>query len=240
MGSLFINAELDTSFSLEYLIKEAKERHIRFEEMTKDMVILQEAITYSSKKEFISEIRLFKKGKKLRIESAMIKPLEGKKSVVIYDGKDIWMVTSLGKRKLSKKEASQIKAETNWWDLMTEDAKIIGTENVNEKECYVIGLKREKDNPLITMWIDIKDLVLIKAESIGTSNEILVWNYFDFREVGKGWKMPYKTEIYSNSKIISIVTTKSIEINKGLFNKLFDVKKEKVPQALDILKEIVK
>ncbi len=81
---------------------------------------------------------------------------------------------------------------------------------------------------------------LVKAEGIGSSNETLVWNYSDFREVGNGWKMPYKTEIYLNNKIISIVTTKSIEINKGLLNKLFDVKKEKDPRALDILKEIVK
>jgi hypothetical protein len=60
------------SFDLEQLTSEAKARHKRFEETTKDLVILQEATTFSPPKEIISETRLFKKGKRWRLESVIV------------------------------------------------------------------------------------------------------------------------------------------------------------------------
>ncbi len=237
---LFIEARQSLSVNVQHLIKEAKTKYIRFEKTTEDMVILQQTTTSYSKREIVSELKLFKKREKWRLESAIVKPLlTEKKTILIYDGEDTWMVTSLGKRKLTKEECSQTQVEGNWWDLTTEDAKIIGTESLNGQECYIIGFK-EKDNPITKMWIDKKDLVLIKAEGIGQKDEVLVWKYSDFTEVGSNWKIPYKTEVYVNTEITSTVLIKSIEINKGLSNELFVPEKEKDLKIFDILKEIIK
>ncbi|MEK9150242.1 MAG: outer membrane lipoprotein-sorting protein [Candidatus Desantisbacteria bacterium] len=232
IGGLFIKEAL--SLDLQQLIEEAKARQRRFEKTTKDLAILQEATTFFSAKEIISEIRLFKKGKRWRLESVVVKPME-KKTVLINDGKNIWMVTSLGKRKLSEKESKGIQIEVNWWEIITGEAKIMGTERLEGKECYMVGMK-EKGN-LIMMWIDKDDLVLIKTETRQGEDKSLV-EYSDFRKVGSSWKMPYRTTISQNNEVISTVTTKSIEINKGLPNKLFDPNKEKDPKMLDLLKEV--
>ena len=234
IGGLFIREA--SSLSLQQLIEEAKARHRRFEETTKDLAILQEATTFSPPKEIISKIRLFKKQKRWRLESVVIKPIE-KKTILIHDGKDTVMVTSLGKRKLSEKESKGIQVEVNWWEIKTSEAKIMGTESLEGKECYMVEMK-EKGNLIIKMWIDKDDLVLIKTETKQGEDESLVYEYSDFRKVGSSWKMPCKTIISQNNEVISTVVTKSIEINKGLPNKLFDPNEEKGPKMLDILKEV--
>lgn len=234
IGCLFIKEAI--SFDLQQLIESAKARQGRFEETTKDLAILQEATIFSSSKEIVSEIKFFKKGKRWRLESVVVKPME-KKTVFIHDGKDIWMVTSLGKRKLSEKESKGIQTEVNWWEMITGEAKIVGTESLKEKGCYVVEM-REEENLIAKMWIDKDDLVLIKTEARQDKNNTLVCEYSDFREIGSSWKMPYRTIVSQNDEVISMVTTKSIEINKGLSNKLFDPNKEKDPKMFDILKEV--
>ena len=52
----------------------------------------------------------------------------------IYDGKDIWMISSLmGKKKLSDEESKNYQSEMNWWDVISEKAEIVGTEKSNFK-----------------------------------------------------------------------------------------------------------
>lgn len=242
VGGLSIEAKEGFSFNVQRLIEEAKAKCTRFEKRIEDMSICQQIIEFSptKEKEIVSEIKLFKKKKKWRLESAIIKPLlQGKKTILIHDGRDTWMITSLGKRRLSAEESKNIQLEGNWWNLMTEKAKIVGTESLNGRECYIIGLK-EGNSPITRMWIDKKDLVLIKAKGISGKDKILIWEYSDFREVDRDWKIPYKTEIYLNNEIVSTVLTEYIEINKGLPDELFDPNKEKALKVFDILKEMIK
>jgi len=46
--------------------------------------------------------------------------------------------------------------------------------------------------------------------------------FSDFREVADDIALPYKTEVYSDSDLISAVVITAVEINRGLADDLFD------------------
>ena len=149
-------------------------------------------------------------------------------TVIIYDGEDLWMISSFsGKKKLSDEEAHEYQTERNWWDLISEKAKIVGTEKVDKRECYVVETKEEKEFPFTRIWLDKKSLDLIKGERKQPKEETMLWVHSDFKKVKGDWEVPYKTEIYTGEKLVSTFLVKSLEINKGLSDDLFDPNKVK-------------
>ncbi len=222
------------------VLKEAKAKYAKFEKEVKDMTIVQEmkmVMSEKDKKEMTSEMKMLRKGEKYRMESKMQMPqspdmpkgMGEMETIIIYDGKDTWMISSfLGKKKLSDKEEKHYQTEKNWWDLISEKAKIVGAEKVGKRECYVVETKEEKEFPFTRVWLDKKSLNLIRGERKEPKEETMVWVHSDFKKIKGDWEMPYKTEIYTGEKLVSTFLVKSLEINKGLSDELFDPNKVKV------------
>ena len=219
------------------ILKQGKAKYAKFEKEVKDMTIMQETkmvISEKDKKEMTSEMKILRKGEKFRMETKMQMPdmpeaMGEMETVIIYDGEDLWMISSfLGKKKLSDEEAHEYQTERNWWDLISEKAKIVGTEKVDKRECYVVETKEEKEFPFTRIWLDKKSLDLIKGERKQPKEETMLWVHSDFKKVKGDWEMPYKTEIYTGEKLVSTSLVKSLEINKGLSDDLFDPDKVKV------------
>jgi len=180
------------------------------------------------------EAKLFRKGKKFRMETktqmpGMPKESGGMETTVIYDGKDTWMISPfMGKQKLPKEKQEEHQAERSWWGLASENAKIVGTEKVGNRECYVVEIQEQKESHFNRVWLDKKNLVLAKAESKGAKEKAMFWVYSDFRKIKGDWEMPYKTEIYEGTKLMSTTLVKSLKVNKGLSDDLFNPDKVKV------------
>ncbi len=218
------------------ILKQAEEKYAKFENEVKDMTISQEMKVVTPEGEMVSEIKMLKKGEKFRMETRMRTPEtpempEGMETVIIYDGKDTWMISPfMGKKKLSGEQQKQYQTERDWWTLVSEKAKIVGTEKVGERECYVVEMEKGGESPFTKLWIDKKNLGLTKGESKGPKGETVVWIHSDFRKIKGEWEMPYKTEVYTDDKLISTSLVKTVEINQGLSDDLFspaEVKEEK-------------
>ncbi len=174
------------------------------------------------------------KGEKFRFNSSMQPQTEGSNSaagmssMVIYDGKNVWIVspgTGL-KIKVPKKKTEKYKNSENnkWWGGVPENAKLIGSEKINGNDCYIIEYKQDKENRKI--WIDKNDLVLVKSETTVKKDTMTVV-YSDFKKIKNQWKMAYTIKNYHNDDLISTVTVISLEINKGISDDLFNAKKIK-------------
>jgi hypothetical protein len=229
------------------IIKQIKERYERFDKEVNDITIFSEMEIGLTKEGLISETKMFKKGKKVRIETKMkipkllqmSKEMEAIKTIFIYDGKYSWMVSPLGKKRLSKEEERRYQIEKkHWWEVTLEKAKIIGIEKVDGRDCYLIEIKKQQDYPFTKLWIAKDDLVLVKSQGKGGRGETIIWLHSDFRKVGGGLKMPYKVEVYTDGELLTTSLVKSIEINKGLCGELFDPNKAKI-EGLNI-EEIIK
>jgi len=156
---------------------------------------------------------------------------EGTETIVIYDGKDTWKISPfMGKRKLSGEEGKQYQRARNWWELVSENAKIVGSEKVDKRECYVVEIEKGGEFPFTKVWLDKGNLILTKGESKGPKGKTIVWIHSDFRKIKGDWEMPYKTEMYMNGKLMSTSLVKSIDTNKGISDDLFDPDKVQVKE----------
>ena len=226
------------------ILKEAEAKYAKFEEEIKDMTIVQEMKMVTSEGEMVSEMQMLKKGKKFRIETTIEVPessetpegMGGIETIIIYDGEDTWMISPfMGKKKLSGDEEKQYQRERNWWELVSEKAEIVGTEKVGKRVCYVVEIKEEEEFPFTKVWLDKTDLVLIKSESKKPEEKTVLLVYSDFRKIKGDWEMPYKSKIYVDGEPTTTFVVKSLEINKGLSDDLFDPDKVKVKiKGLDI------
>jgi len=207
------------------VFKKVKAKHTGFEQEVKDMSITQEMKIVTADREITSNAKVFKKGGKFRIDSAMQVPgiAGGMNSVVIFDGKSTWMISPvMGKRKLAQRDENKYQTEENWLDLISDKAEITGSEKIGNQDCYVVAVNREGESSFTRVWIGKKNLILVKAENKGREGKMTVWVFSDFRKIKKDYEMPYKTEMYTGGKLFSVTLVKSIAVNNGLPDSLFD------------------
>jgi outer membrane lipoprotein-sorting protein len=215
------------------ILEKTKAKYAGFEKEIKDMTMIQEIKTTAPDMKGRSpELKMLKKGEKFRMESTMQMPDMPKemgemKSIVIHDGKDTWVISSMtGKKKLSEEDSKQYETGSDWWKFLSEQMRIAGTEKIGTRECYVLEIEEEGECPYTKMWMDKEHLVLVKAESQDPEPTMMLFS--DFRELKGGWEIPYKTEVYVDGKLLSSILVKSIEINKGLSDDLFNPDKVEV------------
>jgi len=147
----------------------------------------------------------------------------GMETIVIFDGKDMWMISPfMGKQKLPEEKEKEHKAGEDWWGTASEKAKIVGSEKVGGRECYIVEIQDQKESHFNKVWLDKKTLLVTKAESKEAKGKAMVWIYSDFKKIKGDWEMPYQTEIYEGSKLLSTTVVKSLKVNKGLSDDLFN------------------
>jgi len=218
------------------VLKEKMAKCERFEKEIKDMTIIREMKTVLPEEEmtYSTEVKQFSKGEKYRVEITMQMPdmpkeMGGMTTIIIYDGKNTWMISLMGKKKLPDEESKQYqKEEVSCCTRMFEKAKIVGTEKIGKRECYVVQREEEDETTYTTIWLDKKNLFEVKSEIKGSEGEIMLIVNSDFRKVKGDWEMPYKTEMYGDNELMFTYLVKSIEINKGLSDDLFDPDKVKI------------
>lgn len=218
--------------NLSGVLKDAEAKYAKFEQEIKDMTITQEVKMITSHGDMTQDVEMFKKGKKFRMEFAMQMPqaqgasggMQEMKTSIIYDGISMWMISPFtGKKKLSSGEGGQYQMQGDWWEAISDKAEVTGTENVDGIECYAIVFKTGINSPFTKMWLDKKNLLLVKAENKQAQD--MVWVNSDFKKIKDDWEVPYKTQMHINGKLTSTSVVKSLEIDKGLQEDLFDPNK---------------
>jgi len=233
--SLFVWTGKSCATDWSDIFKKIKIKYAEFERELKDMAIEEERKIIVQGKGRFTRIKLFKKGNKFRRENWIKEPDISKKmdkinNIEIYDGKEAWRISSFkGIEKLPDINAAQYKTEKNWWELISAQAEITGEEKVAGRECFVVEFELKEGSPFTSLWIDKKDLVLIKAER-KLPGETTLWIYSDYRKTKDDWEIPFTTRVYLNSKLIFTSNIESIEVDEGLSDGLFN------PDKVDIEK----
>ena len=219
------------------ILGKMKAKYAEFEKEAKDMTILQEIKAAAPQEEVTSEMKILKKGRKFRIETSLATSgipagMEEMKAIIISDGKDSWMISPFtGKKKISEEEEKRYQ-KVDWWNWFSEKAKIVGTEKVGERECYVVEVEEGERVPFTKVWIDKKELLLVKGEAeVPVIKKKMGYLFSDFRKIEGGWELPYRIEISTDGSPLYASFIKSLEINKGLSDDLFDPDKIKVKEA---------
>lgn len=233
-----------------------------FSDEVKDMQMVMEMENKGMEKTMgpgPSEVKMFRKGDKYRMESKMTLPkgtgmpegMGGMINIMIYDSECLWSVNQFaGKTKISD-DADSKGDQMSWWEDMPTNGKIIGSEKVGDRDCYIVeaweidtsSVVAEGENK-IKGWIEKETLLLIQSEFKGTKNKTFKAVNSNFQKVKK-WELPYTTEVYVGGELVTKTTIKTLKINQGLSDDLFNADKVKVkakgmpgmPNMKDMMKD---
>ncbi len=188
----------------------------RFDARVRDMTIQIETIMVVDKKEMGKiQSKIFRKGPKARIESRVkvgSDQTEEITTTIVYDGKDAWMINTLGQ---AIKIEDIPKEQMDPTRFIPEDAVISGEEAIDDRPCYIITFKEFGEE--CYLWLDKVRFVPLKMERGGTPIF-----FKDYRQVAKMWGIPYRTLITEDSREI-VSSIKSVKINTDLSDELFKV-----------------
>jgi len=230
------------------LSKTLTDRCAKFDQSVKDISLTMEMTNSSSEGKLTTESVLYHKGDRFRAEVSM-EGIEGAdvpaelmhmKTVVIGDGKNIWMINPvMGKTQIPASTGNRYRGQWDCGDYLPGKAEVIGSETIGGHDCFIIAVKDEDSN-YSKLWIDKKSSSLIKFEGKPQEGETTVALFSDFRKVAGDWELPYKTEIYSGKALASTIIMKSVEVNKGISDDLFNPDKvqSKGPGMMEMLKKM--
>lgn len=196
-------------------ISQAKLKYSTYRKSVKDITIYQEMEMTTSDGQITQEAKMMQKGKKYRIELK-------NEGLIIFNGTKTWIISpASGKKEMPYEKSKQYQRESTLWDFLLENGRTIREERVGGYDCFVVEVKDEKQVPY-TLWIEKATFNLIQAESSQSgTGKINYWNS-DFRKVNADWEIPYKIEIYVDSKLVSTNTVKSVQVDQGLKEEWFD------------------
>ena len=228
------------SQSVSEILKKAESNYKNFNQDFKDMAMIFDMKMYTPEGEMTSEMKLFTKGEKSRSEIVMQFPetdgmpegMGSMQTIVIFDGQDNWMISPFaGKSKLTTEqteEQMQYQTGMNWWSSISDKAKYVGMERINNRECYVLEIEAEGDSLYSRVWVDKNNLFLVQTEAKIDSGETMRMIFSDFRKIKGEWELAYKTEGFLDEEPMMTILLKSFETNQGLSDDLFDVDKVEV------------
>ena len=107
---------------------------------------------------------------------------------------------------------------------------LTGEESIGGRDTYVITIANEKDPvaKLLTLWIDKELFIPLKEEYIeekeGNIKKTVL--YKEPKQMPDGRWLPFRIERYDNDKMTSYILYKSVVVNQGLSEDLFDPKKQ--------------
>jgi len=250
---LFLGVSHVFSQSLSDILGRAENNYKNFNQDFRDIAIIFDANIHTPEGEMFTEMKLFLKGEKSRSETliqlpaakGMPKGMGSMLVVVIFDGQDTWMISPfVGKKKLTAVQAEeQMHYQTgiNWWKFISDKTKYAGIENIGGRDCYLLELEIERKSPYEKIWVDKDTLFLVQAEGVSSDGDNVRTIFSDFRKIESHWQLPYKVEVLMNEAQMMTVLTKSLKMNKGIPDELFDVNKVEMqgPNLQDMIQNMM-
>ncbi|MDD5088791.1 MAG: hypothetical protein PHI18_08340, partial [bacterium] len=219
-------------------LREAQAKCERQRGAIHDMTIVEDMAMTSDEGEMKAEHTLYRQGERSRVEMTMHAPQAGigdLRTIVIDNGTDVWMFNSLtGKRKMSPEEASQRGEFRECWDFTPGNSTVVGSESVNGSECYLVDMTL--DSVQHRLWLEQSTGRVIQGEAHDGDASVR-WALSDFRAVFGDYEYPHKIELFDGGQTISTMIVKSIAVNTGLSDDLFDP--DKVEMATPSMDELL-
>jgi outer membrane lipoprotein-sorting protein len=213
-----------SAITIEELTEKLSTRYAEGRADVEDFAIVQELEVSGVK----SSQKVYTKGEKFRVEMTMGAGMEGMpemRMVVIHNGEDTWILSPMGRQRISAEQEAQYRQEQDLSKLIPAGSRIAGEEKVDDRSAWVVEIpETDTASPYTQFWIDTERLVPLKAGLITPQGEMEIY-FKDYHEPKAGWELPYRTETYLGGKPFSTTTVKEVRINQGLSDDLFNPEK---------------
>ena len=213
------------AYDITNLIADAKARYNQAYTEMADMTINQQALVKDDAVETSMSMIMYRKGDKWRNEATIGEGEESMTITTLFDGTDGWSLMMGMRTKLPKEELNVKGAAEPVWEEIPENAKIVGEENLNGRDCWIVEWNEDQDKPEpVRTWFAKDDFMLLQIISQSGGKTTKMVNS-DFRKVKGDFMIPYLTEIYSADKLVMTSTIKEFTYNTNISDDLFDPEK---------------
>lgn len=231
--------------NIESLKKMMEAKYKKINSELKDMSFEQDMVMTGQGGEKITQkMKFYKKGKKYRMDSVMKMPpipnmppgMAEMKTIIIFDGKDKWIISSMGGKQNTGPPAKGDDSADWWGNMNMEDmsgvqAKLVGSGKVGGRDCYIV--ESIDDGDVSKIWLTKDGLTQMKIEATTKQGSIQML-YSDHKKVGGLFEWPYTTIIMQNGKVMSTMKMKWMKVNTGLSSGLFDAATVKAPAGMNM------
>lgn len=217
-------------------------------DIVKDMTMTMEMTTFMAEASVASEATAYQKGKSFRVEmsvegmagAGLPQELAGLKTIVVGNDTKAWIINPMmGKSEIPVDEGNKYSGQMACDAYIPVDAEILGSEKIAGRDCYVLGVL-DPNAIFSKLWIDQESYNLMKAEGSWGEGEKATSIFSDYRKIAGDLEYPFKTEVYSGADLLSAIVVKSLEVNNGLSDDLFDPDKVEAqgPDLQNMLKKM--
>ena len=230
----------------------AKEEKFRKE--IQDMTLFQVGDMTTPQGPTQMTMKYYKKGEKFRVDVKIQMPkvegmpqgMEAMEMISVYDGQKGAMANSMtGIQPMDEDEIKQMKAGITPWEMAIKDAKLIGSEKLDGRDCWVLDMSNQ-EQAFSKVWLDKDELIVLKARSEGAAGQGAAQGqgpaeifFKDYREIASDYSFPYLSEIHQAGQIVATYKVQELTTNTGLPDDLFDPDKLEAPAGPN-LEEMMK
>jgi outer membrane lipoprotein-sorting protein len=179
--------------------------------------------------------RVYRKGAKSRVETiteslsqdlgTISKSPTSKSAVWIYDGTDGWIIEDgKSKTKIPSTDLQAYTSTNSCWGFHPSSAELDQAHKIPDKNCCVVGLQDGETR--YELYLCTERLIILEGSTVDAAGRSLHWVHSDFRKIGNDFNFPFKTEVYVDRELQSTTLVKSIDVNTGLADDLFDADHE--------------
>ncbi len=220
------------------IIVAAHEHHQALQDSIDDMLMVREAKIFSDNE--VQDI-IFKKASKgilVREETISIYPEtdegpSGPVSVIeLYDGESEWQINAMqGKVQMGGGGRQYLSPTVEYWIDPPMNSKILGSEIIHDRECWVIESTPSQTYNYSRVWLDKEYHLMIRVESWDAQKNPTVIENTDLWYVLDDFAIPSRTLIKKRWQPSMELIMKELQVNEGLPDSLFNADLLELPEA---------
>lgn len=222
---------------LKEIIDKIEKKQAQAKDSLTSIKIVSETITNLGESKIVMRGVVYQKGNKIRSESEPIESSSDipeeylQKTVTVFDGKDLWIISPTGTQRIPMAlgDVEKLKPidDLSWLTDYTKYMDLKGEQVVNGRPCYVISISKPSD---MVLYLDKESLEWVKSEQEINGDKMVVERK-DFRSLPgvAGVSIPYRILIFMNGEKVAETTVKDVEVNPSIPETLFMVKTSTPP-----------
>jgi outer membrane lipoprotein-sorting protein len=225
---------------LPQVLVETQGRCERFLAAAQDMTVVQEMLMADQGDTVISIQTIYRRGADSRTDMRITGPggeLAGMPTTVVTHNGTTTMVTPMGSEQLSPEEAADYEPERICWEFANHEASIVGTETIDGHECDVVELV--EDGQHYRLNVDKNRYLVLGGELVSEDGDRLHWHFSDFELAAYDFELPRRIEMFAGDAPISTLRVKSVNVNSGLSDDIFDPAKVEMPTTDELMKQML-
>ncbi len=217
---------------LKEIMDKLAEKQAKTKNSLTSVKIISETVTSLGESKIVMRGVVYQKGNKIRSESEPIEtssdiPKEYlQKTVTVFDGKDLWIISPVGTQRIPMAlgDVEKLKPldDLTWLTDYANYMTLKGEEVVNGHPCYVISISKPSE---MVLYLDKNSLEWVKSEQDINGDKMVVERK-DFRSLPgiPEVSIPYKIFIFMNGEKLAETTVKDVQVNPSIPDTLFVVK----------------